>query len=163
MGLVLAGATIVTVDGHNRVLTEADVRIDGATMTDVGVSLAGPGDTVLDCSDSVIVPGFVNVHTHAATGLFRGLADDQPRSFWSPAFRVPGQECFRLDDYQQSLRAVCAELLLNGVTCIAYRLGDMDKLAPIIAESGLRAVVGDTISDARGPADWTTTDRLIEA
>ena len=64
--------------------------------------------------------------------------------------------------YQLSLRAVCAELLLNGVTCIADRLGDMDKLAPIISESGLRAVVGHTLSDARGAADWATCERVLE-
>jgi len=162
MALVLTGATIVTVDRNNQVLTGADVRIDGPLIGAIGPSLTDPNDAVLDCSDGVIVPGFVNVHTHAATGLFRGLAEDLPREFWPPAFRVPGQERFRLEDYQLSLRAVCAELLLNGVTCIADRLGNMDELAPIIDESGLRAVVGHTLSDARGVADWTTCDRVIE-
>jgi len=162
MALVLTGATIIAVDGNNEVLTGSDVRIEGPIIAAVGPSLAEPGDAVLDCSDGVIVPGLVNVHTHAATGLYRGLADDLPREFWPPAFRVPGQECFRLEDYQQSLRAVCAELLLNGVTCIADRLDNMDKLAPVIAASGLRAVVGHTLSDARGVADWATCDRVIE-
>jgi len=162
MALVLTGATIITVDSDSRVLTGADVRIEGPIISGVGPSLAGSGDCVIDCSDGVVMPGFVNVHTHAATGLFRGLADDLPRDFWPPAFRVPRQDRFRLEDYQQSLRSVCAEMLLNGITCIADRLGDMDKLAAIISESGLRAVVGHTISDARGAADWMTCERVIE-
>jgi 5-methylthioadenosine/S-adenosylhomocysteine deaminase len=162
MAQVLTGATVVTVDAGNRILHDVDVRLDGAVITGVGPALAQPGDTIVDCSGGVILPGLVNVHTHAATGLFRGLADDLPRSFWSPAFQVPGQERFRLEDYQSSLRAVCAELLLNGITCIADRLGNMDKLAPVIEASGLRAVVGHSISDRGGPADWATAERVIE-
>lgn len=164
MATVVSNATIITVDAADRVLANCDIRIDGNRIDAIGDTgaVSQPGDLIVDATGAVIVPGLVNVHTHAATGLFRGLADDQPKSFWSPAFRVPGQERFTPDDYRSSLAAVCAESLLNGVTCIADRLAGMDQLAPVIEASGLRAVVGQTISDNREQADWATTDRVIE-
>src|SRR5262249_46550371 len=75
---------------------------------------------------------------------------------------VPGQDQFHIDDYKASVRAACAEFLLNGVTCIADRLGDMDQIAPVIAETGIRAIVGQTLTDMNAVIAWKITDALLE-
>ena len=164
MAILLQGAAVLTVDPAGAVLPAADIRIEGGIISGIGAAgtLARDGDEVVDCADALVMPGLVNVHTHAATAFFRGLADDLPRAAWPPAYRVPGQERFVLDDFLGSARAACAEFLLNGVTTIADRLGDMDRIAPVIAASGIRAVVGQTITDRAGPADWSPTERVIE-
>lgn len=165
MALVLSHAVIVTVDARDRVLCDHDLRIDGTTISAIGPggSLARPGDRVIDCANGLVMPGFVNTHTHATLGLFRGLADDKTRAFWPEGgYRVSGQERFGEADYRRSLADACAEFLLNGVTCIADRVAAMDAYAPIIEASGLRASVGSTLVDLAGPADWGPTERLIE-
>jgi 5-methylthioadenosine/S-adenosylhomocysteine deaminase len=164
MALILTNATVLTVDATNRILPNCDVRIAGNSIAGIGPAgtLTQPGDEMLDCSDALVMPGLVNVHTHAATALFRGLADDLPREFWAGSYRIPGQERFTATQYGHSLRAACAEYLLNGTTCIADRLAEMENLAPIIEESGLRAAVGETLTDARAPAAWYASERLIE-
>lgn len=164
MPIVLQGASVLTVDAADTFVPSADIRIDGTTIEAVGPpgTLAKPGDQVIDCSEALVTPGLVNVHTHAATAFYRGLAEDRPRKFWSAGYAMPGQERFTVDDHVFSVRAACAELLLNGVTCIADRLGNMDKIAPAIEASGIRAVVGHSMMDAKGPADWKTTDAVLE-
>jgi len=163
MAIVLQGGAVLTVNAADQFLPAADIRIDGASIDAIGPAgtLARPGDQVIDASEALVTPGLVNVHTHAATAFFRGLADDRPRAFWA-GYAVPGQESFTLEHYRISVRAACAEFLLNGVTCIADRLGDMHHIAPVIEQTGIRAIVGHTITDNRGPADWTTVERLIE-
>jgi 5-methylthioadenosine/S-adenosylhomocysteine deaminase len=163
MALFLTRATVLTMDPEHRLLRGQDIRIDGAGIAAIGPDLPRDrGDSVIDCTHGLVTPGFVNVHTHAATALFRGLAEDLPREFWAGAYRVPGQERFGEADYALSLRAACAEFLLNGVTCIADRLAGMDRLAPVIAASGLRALVGSTLTDAREAEAWAETDRLLD-
>ncbi len=163
MALVLEGGAVLCVDAADRFLPVADIRIDGPTITTVGAagSLAEPGDQVIDARETLVTPGLVNVHTHAATAFFRGLADDRPRAFWQ-GYAVPGQERFTIDDYVASVRAACAEFLLNGVTCIADRLGDMQHIAPAIEASGIRAIVGHSLSDHRAAADWRTAEAVLE-
>jgi 5-methylthioadenosine/S-adenosylhomocysteine deaminase len=163
MAIVLQGGAVLTVNAANDFLPSADIRIEGATIAALGAAgtLARPGDEVLDATDTLVTPGLVNVHTHAATAFFRGLADDKPRTFWA-GYAVPGQEHFTIEDYKASVRAACAEFLLNGVTCIADRLGDMDQIAPVIAETGIRAVVGQSINDRNKDAAWKITDALLE-
>jgi|FEC22Drversion2_1045045.scaffolds.fasta_scaffold00734_5 5-methylthioadenosine/S-adenosylhomocysteine deaminase len=163
MALVLQGGAVLTANADNDFPPAADIRIEGTDIAAIGAagSLAQPGDRVIDASETLVTPGLINVHTHAATAFFRGLADDRSRAFWA-GYAVPGQEHFTIDDYTGSVRAACAEFLLNGVTCIADRLGDMDRIAPAIAETGIRAIVGHTLTDNRKPADWGTVDALIE-
>jgi 5-methylthioadenosine/S-adenosylhomocysteine deaminase len=163
MALVLQAATVLTVDAAGRLLRDVDIRIEAGAIAAIGAggSLAQPGDEVLDCRRGLVMPGLVNVHTHAATALFRGLAEDLPRAFWAGAYKVPGEERFGPADYELSLRAACAEFLANGVTCIADRLAGMDRLAPVIEASGMRAVVGSTLTDARADDGWAETERLL--
>ncbi len=164
MAMILRNGAVLTMDAADTVLKAADVRLDGARIAAVGASgtLAQPGDEIIDCRDALVMPGLVNVHTHACTGLLRGLVNDVPRSYWSDFYAVPGQDRFGIDDYVLSARASCAEFLLNGVTCIADRFGFMDRIAPEIEASGMRAVVGHTLSDAQGAADWRTADAVLE-
>jgi 5-methylthioadenosine/S-adenosylhomocysteine deaminase len=164
MAIVLGGGAVLTVNGADEFLAAADIRIEGATIAAIGPagSLAQPGDTLIDCSEALIIPGLVNVHTHAATAFYRGMAEDRPREFWSAGYAMPGQERFTVEDHVFSVRAACAEFLLNGVTCIADRLGNMDRIAPAIEASGIRAVVGHSLVDAKAPADWKTADAVVE-
>lgn len=162
MALVLQDATVLTMDAADRLLRGVDVRIEGNSISAIGPGLADPGDEILDCRRGLVMPGLVNVHTHAATALFRGLAEDLPRDFWAGAYKVPGEERFGPADHALSLRAACAEFLANGVTCIADRLAAMDRLAPVIEASGLRAVVGSTLTEKRAAEAWAETDRLLD-
>jgi 5-methylthioadenosine/S-adenosylhomocysteine deaminase len=164
MAIVLSGGAVLTVNSTDDFLPAADIRVENDIISAIGAagSMAQPGDTLIDCSEALIAPGLVNVHTHAATAFYRGMAEDRPREFWSAGYAMPGQERFTVEDHVFSVRAACAEFLLNGVTCIADRLGNMDRIAPAIEESGIRAVVGHSLVDARAPADWKTAHAVLE-
>src|SRR5260370_18011753 len=124
MAIVLSGGAVLTVNGAGALRRAADIRVEGDIISAIGAagSLAQPGDTLIDCSEALLAPGLVNVHTHAATAFYRGMAEDRPREFWSAGYALPGPERFPGQDHVFSVRAACAEFLLNGVTCIADRL-----------------------------------------
>jgi 5-methylthioadenosine/S-adenosylhomocysteine deaminase len=60
------------VTGNHR---EADVLIDGETITEIGPSLRARDATVVDAGDTIVMPGFVDAHRHVWESLFRGLGD----------------------------------------------------------------------------------------
>ena len=161
---VLRGGAVLTMNADNQCLHAADIRIVGHRIDAIGPAgtLAQPGDDVIDCTNTLVIPGLVNTHTHACAGMFRGLTEDLPRDYWRNAYGVPNQERFAQEDYLLSTRASCLELLLNGVTCIADRWGDMAAISPVIDASGMRAVVGHTLTDSMRPAEWSAVDGLIE-
>ncbi|MBI1779174.1 MAG: amidohydrolase family protein [Proteobacteria bacterium] len=164
MTLVLSGAAVLTMDAGDRFLDAADLHIDG---TDI-IAITPPGSEraaeaeVIDCSDALVVPGFVNAHTHCCAGILRGVAEDKPRSFWSEYYTLPRQDRLGVEDYVFAAGIACHELLLHGVTCIADRFGYMDRIGVAIEQSGIRAVLGPTLTEGQGPADWRTSDAVFE-
>jgi N-acyl-D-amino-acid deacylase len=59
--LVIRGGTVV--DGTGAPQREADIAIDGTTITDVG-TVVGAAKRVMDASGLLVTPGFVDMHTH---------------------------------------------------------------------------------------------------
>src|SRR5690242_4737386 len=89
-GLVLAGGAVLTMDSSDRYLVTADIRIVDSKIDEIGAThtLAQPGDRSIDCTDTLVIPGLINTHTHACAGLFRGLPEDLPREYWRDAYGV---------------------------------------------------------------------------
>jgi 5-methylthioadenosine/S-adenosylhomocysteine deaminase len=161
--LVLSGGAVLTVNAADELIAAADLRVEGSRIAALGPAgtLAAPGDTVIDCRDTLITPGLVNVHTHAGAALLRGVVEDAPRAFWHAGYAVPGQERLGADDYALSARAACAEFLLNGVTTIADRFSGMELIGAAIAESGIRAAVGETLRGTATTRNWRAAEAVI--
>ena len=96
--LILAGGTVVSMD------TDFSLYPDGAVaIRDERIVAVGPRETLLaaydatealDCSDSYILPGLVNAHTHAPMTLLRGLADDLRLDVWLMGYVMPTEREF---------------------------------------------------------------------
>jgi imidazolonepropionase len=66
MSLFVRGARVVVGDGHREPFL-GSVRIRGQLITELGEDLsAAPGDQVIEANGRVLMPGFVDAHTHAA-------------------------------------------------------------------------------------------------
>ena len=74
--LILTGRYLLTMDKEQTLIEEGAVAIAGDSILAVGKAddlLARyPGATVIAEPHGLIMPGLVNVHTHAAMSLFRG-------------------------------------------------------------------------------------------
>ena len=65
MRFTLRGARLVDADMD---LTEGEITIDGAHIEEVGEKSRTPGE-ILDASGLIIMPGFIEVHTHGGGGF----------------------------------------------------------------------------------------------
>jgi dihydropyrimidinase len=61
-GLLFTGGTIVTADGS----FEADVLVEDEKIVAVGTNIAANGTETVDASGKLIMPGFIDAHTHMA-------------------------------------------------------------------------------------------------
>lgn len=84
--LLLTGRYLLTMDAEQTIIEEGGVAIGGETILAVGKAAdllsRYPQAEVVAEPHGLIMPGLVNVHTHAAMSLFRGLADDLPLMQW---------------------------------------------------------------------------------
>jgi 5-methylthioadenosine/S-adenosylhomocysteine deaminase len=94
-------------------------------------------------ADHALIPGLINLHTHAAMSLMRGLADDLPLMDWLNHHIWPTETQHVSAEFvfDGSLLA-CAEMLRGGVTCCNDMYFYPEAVAAAMLTAGMRATLG---------------------
>lgn len=98
---------------------------------------------VCSLSSHVLLPGLINLHTHAAMTLMRGLADDIKLMTWLSDHIWPAESKHVSGQFvHDGALLACAEMLLGGITCFndMYFYPEMTGRAAL--EAGMRAALG---------------------
>lgn len=140
MSILFTNVTVLTMDGSRIPLKNAFVAVEGEKISCVGTDRPeGKFDRVIDGAGKVLLPGFVNAHTHLPMTLMRGYGGGHDLQSWLHDYIFPAEA--RLDD-----RAVAAgtalglaEMIATGVTCVADMYMRTGVIADQIIKSGLSA------------------------
>lgn len=115
----------------------------------------------------VLIPGFVNGHTHAAMSLLRGIADDKPLMTWLTDHIWPLEQRWVNEAFvRDGSELAMAEMLRGGITCFNDMYFYPATTAQAAAAAGMRAVVGMIVLDfpshfANGAADYLRRATLL--
>lgn len=91
----------------------------------------------------VLLPGFVNLHTHAAMTLLRGLADDRPLMQWLQDHVWPAEaQHVSASFVHDGTLLACAEMLRGGITCFNDMYFFPGAAAEAVLAAGMRAAIG---------------------
>ncbi|WP_244788307.1 amidohydrolase family protein [Cupriavidus pauculus] len=74
--LLIQGGTIVSMDPGIGDLERADILLQGTKILAVGKGLSSRSAQVIDASNMIVMPGFVDSHRHAWEGQLRRIAPD---------------------------------------------------------------------------------------
>jgi len=149
--LVTAG-WVLTMDGTDRVFSPGAVAIAGGRIVAVGtpselLSLYSPKQKI-SRPRSVVLPGLINTHTHAAMSLFRGIADDLPLMEWLTKFIFPAEAKNVSPAFVKAgTTLACLEMIRGGTTTFADMYYFESDVAEAVDACGLRAVLGETWLD----------------
>ena len=143
MTTLFTNVTALLMDEGFTTLRNGFVALDGTDISYVGTERpAGDFDQTIDCTGKVMMPGFVNCHTHIPMTLMRGYGGGHDLQSWLSDFIFPAED--KWDD--RSLAAATglglAEMIASGVTCIA----DMYMRTGIIAQQILNAGISANLS-----------------
>ncbi len=94
-------------------------------------------------ADHALIPGLINLHTHAAMTLMRGLADDLPLMTWLNDHIWPAEAKHVSHEFVRSgTLLACAEMLRGGVTCMNDMYFFPEAAAEAALRAGMRAALG---------------------
>ena len=163
--LLLTNAHVLTMDAAFTVHAPGAIAIAGGSILAAGdiASAYDPRETV-DCMGRVVLPGFVNAHTHAPMTLLRGLADDLRLDVWLMGYMMPVERQFvRSDFVSLGTRLACAEMIRSGTTCFADMYYFEESVAEATAAAGLRALCAQTVLKFPSPDAASFEDALARA
>ena len=166
--LVVEGARSVLVcDDEATVLADVSIAIVEGRILHIGPSndVANRFEParVLDASGHLVMPGFVNLHTHLPMTLLRGIAEnvdlqDFLTLVWAEEARVmnPG-------GVELGARLGAVECLLGGTTTALDMYFHPDAAHRGAVDVGLRHVGGPIFFSSDGPDSMSWTERMEEA
>lgn len=143
--LVLHGL-IVPMDERLSVLDDGGLAVRGTDIVAVGASaeiqsqFAAP--QVLDASGQLVLPGLINVHTHAAAIIFRGLCEDMRLEPWLQKAWHFESKFVNADSMRLGARLAHAEMIQSGTTCALDMYWFPEVSAEVAHETGFRLMTG---------------------
>ena len=74
-GILLKGGVVLTLDRQVGDFTQADVLIEDGKIREIRPNIAAAGDAaaIVDASNRIIVPGFIDTHSHSYQGILRNI------------------------------------------------------------------------------------------
>jgi 5-methylthioadenosine/S-adenosylhomocysteine deaminase len=165
--LLITGGTVVTMDADRRIIENGYVIVTGDTIVAVGEGLPrmpnGPIFTkqTIDAKGALVLPGFINGHTHVPMTLLRGLHDDVTLDDWLRKYIFPAEARNVTEDFVRwGTRLAASEQIRSGVTTFADMYYFEDAVAEETKAAGMRGVLGETFLDFPAPDNKTNAAML---
>ncbi|MEU1591544.1 amidohydrolase [Streptomyces sp. NPDC005708] len=164
--LLVHGGEVLTVDDAGTVVPGGAVAVrDGAI---VAVGAAEPlrnrftADTSIDATGCLVLPGFVNTHTHLAMTLLRGRADDVTlQGFLERVLRWEA-ELLSPRNVASAVRVAIAESVRAGVTSALDMYWYHEEAERVAREAGWRLFAGPTFMDVPDSPDGRVYEDRME-
>ena len=103
-------------------------------------------DEVVDCTGKAVIPGFVNMHTHAAMVLLRGITEDVPLDRWLD--RIWAMEAKMDEEFVYwGTRVACLEMIKSGTTTFNDQYWFAPFARDAAVEMGIRPYISFVILD----------------
>ncbi len=162
---IIEARYVITMDGGHRVIENGAVVTRGerivAVGTEVEIERRFTAANVLRKPQSLIMPGLIDTHTHAAMSLFRGIADDRRLNDWLTNFIFPAESRNVDREFVHWGTALaCLEMALDGTTTFTDMYYFEDEVAATTKTAGLRGVLGQTVIGFSAP-DYKTWQEAI--
>ncbi len=161
--LVIRNARYVLMcDESGSVLEHADIAIDDGRIVSVGESVVD-ADTVIDGEGLLVMPGLVNLHTHLAMTLLRGIAEEVDLQGFLE--RVWAEEARIMDPagVYAGTRLGALEAVLGGTTTALDMYFHPTESHRAAVDVGLRHVTGPVFFSFPGPDHLEWDERMVLA
>lgn len=151
--LVVEGAAILTVDPEWRIFEPGYMAVRNGRIRAVGPAEEGKALLArrrIDASGKLLLPGFVNTHTHIPMAAFRGACEDFKDRLIRFLFPLE-RDLVRPGLVYRSALYCLAEMARSGTTTFADMYYFEDEVAKATEKAGMRALLGETVLGQAAP------------
>jgi 5-methylthioadenosine/S-adenosylhomocysteine deaminase len=145
--LLVEADWVIPVDPPQSVLEPHAVVVSGGDIVDVLPALEAltrfPAARRMSLPGHALIPGLINLHTHAAMALMRGIADDRGLMDWLQNYIWPAETRLVTEEFvRDGTLVACAEMLRGGITCFNDMYFYPAAAGRAALEAGMRAALG---------------------
>lgn len=131
---IVRGGSMLIENGKIKVVCAGEIRDDEAEVTDAG--------------GMIVMPGFINTHTHVPMTMLRGYADDLPLHEWLTSYIFPAEARMVTPEHVAlASRLAFIEMIKSGTTCFNDMYFFEDVIAEEAKKAGIRGVMNESLID----------------
>jgi len=144
---LISARWIIPIEPAHTVLEHHSLAVQGGRIVDLlptaEANARYSAHAEVQLGQHVLLPGLVNLHTHVAMTLMRGLADDLPLMTWLKEHIWPMEEKHVAPGFvKDGALLACAEMLRGGTTCFNDMYFFPEATAQAVDQAGMRAALG---------------------
>jgi 5-methylthioadenosine/S-adenosylhomocysteine deaminase len=153
---IITGGLVVSMDSARHTYDDGAIVVTGDSIVAVGprseIEAKYASQRTIDAQGKMVLPGFINGHTHVPMTLFRGLHDDVTLTDWLYKYIFPAEAKNVTETFVRwGTRLAAAEEIRAGVTTFADMYYFEDAVAEETKAAGMRGVLGETLIDFPAP------------
>ena len=151
-------------NGGITAIEKKDIYITDQLISGVGEAPEGfSADRTIDCAGRLVLPGFINCHTHGYMGIFRNLADDRSFEDWLFGHIMPMEDRLTPEDMYWGTLLSCIEMLKTGTTAYLDMHMFRHYAAQAAADIGIRCALSRGLvgEDSRDPGGQTRLEDAL--
>lgn len=154
--IIIKNGTIVTVDSTNTVIENGAIVILDNKIIEIGntdvILQKYTAEQIIDAEGNIVMPGLVNVHTHLAMTIFRGIADDITLHKWLHDYIFPVEGKFiDKDAISLGTKLAIIEMIHSGTTMFNDMYFFEDEVAKAAKLIGMRGLITESLIDFPTP------------
>lgn len=144
------------------ILKDAEIEIMGTSITYFGKKRSGTKEefTYLNFPYGLVVPAFVNGHTHLPETLIRGLCDDEDLHTWLYDHVWQVEPAMTAEQAKVGALLGIAEMVRSGTVAFVDQYFYANQIAEAVAESGVKAYLGPSIFE--GNPETKTIEKAFQ-
>ena len=140
--ILIKDATILNPLGNGECEEKsASVLIKDDKIAEIASDIDDGVDKVIDAKGKILMPGFVNTHTHLSMTILRGIADDMALDTWLNDHIWPMEAHLNRDYCYAGALLGALEMIKSGTTAFSDMYFYMDGVAQAVDEAGIRGVL----------------------
>ena len=160
MDILIKNGTLVTMDKKRSVIRGAALAVKDGRIVSIGktdeLSKEYKDSKVIDATNRLVSPGFIDCHAHSSLYLAKGLVNDEWTSIYKLLydFSYVWEAALKPDDVYVGALGLFLEMIKHGTTCFADPGGyhdHHDMIGEAIKKIGIRGVITRSTRDRSDP------------
>lgn len=140
--LITNGKVLVESEEQGFCIIETDLYIQDGTIHKIGSSIPNDKYEIIDAKNQLIMPGLINMHTHAYMSCLKNYADDVPFNEWLFNRIMPVEDRLSPEAAYWSSLLACVEMIKTGTTCFVDMHMFPSQSCKAATQAGMRAFIG---------------------
>lgn len=148
MKILIKNASLIPmVKDEEEIIKNVDILIQDDEIIKIEKCITDYADKIIDAKHNIVLPGFINAHTHLPMSIFRDTLEGYNLQDWLSKKIWPAEDKLTNDDIYNATMLSCIEAIKTGTTTLQDQYFMTEQIIQAAVDLGVRLEATRVIMD----------------